>query len=744
MMRRTMPRALLVAAVGILLALPFGPWITSARVASPLSDPGLGLDLGPCARCTPPLSLSADLGMEVAIPERIEGSWPAPIRPSDPPPPTLSSVDTIPVEATTTVGGSVSFSAIAKCLATTCPAGLAYNWSLNPSLGQLEPSASFSNAVVASVDSGLEIPAGIAYDSSNGDLYVTNDNANDRFADSNVSVISGATDQLIANVPVGASPTGIAYDPDDGDLYVTNCGSENMSVINGTRDSIVATIPMTLSGCMVGSDWYANFAPVLYDPASRTIYASQYADALISVVNTTTNRVVQNITVAGAPWGMAYDPESQRVYATEATVDYVAAINGVTNSLETQIPVGIFPSGVTYDSSNGDLYVADAGTYVHHPVGYGNISVINGLSNNVEDTIFVEGYPWNVAYDPGNGLIYETDSNTSVVKVISSASNTVVGNVSMGPLVRGTSTDFAAAYDASNGCVYVTAFQHDFVSVVCGGPGNLTLIAGNVPGDATLVVNATWGGQTVQSPRLHLTVVGSAFPVISSLAAAPNPLARPYTTFINISTAGGTGPLTYRYLGLPEGCSSANVTSLACTPIATGTFWVRVFVNDSAGHSTNATLELVVEPISSRGLSIHLFQVSPQGLWLGDTAYLNVSVTGGYGTLSFAYTGLPPGCPDANRTSLVCTPSATGSFRARVYVNDSASHSVNATAVIVVSPRPTSSHSPSSASATGASGPDLAPEVLAVSAGVFAVAVLVVLGPGRLRRSRPRSGPSSP
>ncbi|MFP3203272.1 MAG: hypothetical protein RXR43_13950, partial [Sulfolobus sp.] len=39
-------------------------------------------------------------------------------------------------------------------------------------------------------------------------------------------------------------PWGIAYDPSNGYLYVADCGSGTVSVINGTTNTVIATIPV--------------------------------------------------------------------------------------------------------------------------------------------------------------------------------------------------------------------------------------------------------------------------------------------------------------------------------------------------------------------------------------------------------------------------------------------------------------------------------------------------------------------
>src|SRR5207245_6543864 len=59
-----------------------------------------------------------------------------------------------------------------------------------------------------------------------------------------VSVISDATNTVVATIPVGSSPTGVAYDTGKGEVFVTNEGSDNVSVISDATNAVVATIPV--------------------------------------------------------------------------------------------------------------------------------------------------------------------------------------------------------------------------------------------------------------------------------------------------------------------------------------------------------------------------------------------------------------------------------------------------------------------------------------------------------------------
>src|SRR5208283_5793138 len=83
-------------------------------------------------------------------------------------------------------------------------------------------------------------PLCVAYDSGKGEVFVTNQAYNGNY----VSVISDATNAVVANIPVGASPWGMAYDSGNGELYVANDGAQTVSVISDSSNSVVATIPV--------------------------------------------------------------------------------------------------------------------------------------------------------------------------------------------------------------------------------------------------------------------------------------------------------------------------------------------------------------------------------------------------------------------------------------------------------------------------------------------------------------------
>ena len=238
-------------------------------------------------------------------------------------------------------------------------------------------------------------PFGIAYDSSNGYVYVIN------YGSGDVSVIN-KTNKVIDTIRVATSPYGVAYDPSNGYVYVTNAGSGDVSVINKTN-KVFDTIK-------VATDPY----DVAYDPSNGYVYVTNSGSNNVSVINKT-NKVIDTIRVGTYPEGVAYDPSNGYVYVPNSGSGNVSVINKTNKVIDT-IRAANNPYDVAYDPSNGYVYVTNYG-YVTN-VFSGDVSVIN-KTNKVIDTIGVGGEPQGVAFDSSNGYVYVTNYYSNNVTVIS-------------------------------------------------------------------------------------------------------------------------------------------------------------------------------------------------------------------------------------------------------------------------------------------------------------------------------------
>lgn len=164
---------------------------------------------------------------------------------------------------------------------------------------------------------------------------------------------------------------------------------------------------------------------------------------------------------------------------------------------------------------------------------------------------------------------------------------------------------------------------------------------------------------------------------------------------VNLTTQafGGSGRYTYAWLNIPGGCDSSDSHSILCDPSTAGTYQIEVNVTDSNGFS------VLSDPLSFEAYSdpvITAFTVSPSSLDLGQESIIRVSVSGGFGALSYSYSGLPSGCAPADLAVLPCNSSETGVFYVNATVTDSNGFSsVSGPFPFSVNPTPTATVSAS-------------------------------------------------
>jgi YVTN family beta-propeller protein len=98
-----------------------------------------------------------------------------------------------------------------------------------------------TNTVVANVALGVwNWPQGVAVNPATNRIYVTNG------LSGTVSVIDGGANTVVATVPVGQWPVDVAVNPDTNRIYVT--GGDNVSVIDGATDDLLYTVPRVGGG----------------------------------------------------------------------------------------------------------------------------------------------------------------------------------------------------------------------------------------------------------------------------------------------------------------------------------------------------------------------------------------------------------------------------------------------------------------------------------------------------------------
>lgn len=113
------------------------------------------------------------------------------------------------------------------------------------------------------------------------------------FNSGRVSVVDTTTYLKIAGIPVGVGPHRLAVSPDGKYVYVANFSSKDVSVIATSSNKVIATISLN------GTPWAMD----LLGDGTR-LYIPVY-NGQIAIVDTTTNIVLDKIAVGSQPTAVA-------------------------------------------------------------------------------------------------------------------------------------------------------------------------------------------------------------------------------------------------------------------------------------------------------------------------------------------------------------------------------------------------------------------------------------------------------
>jgi YVTN family beta-propeller protein len=215
---------------------------------------------------------------------------------------------------------------------------------------------------------------------------------------------SAWADSVIKTIPV-ERPAGVAFNPSNNDMYVANHGGFTVSVIDSSTNEVVDTIP-------VG----AFPLGIAFNPSNNDMYVTVVGSSTVSVIDSSTNTVVDTIPVE-RPHGVAFNPSNNDMYVANERSETVSVIDSSTNTVVDTIVVGSLPTGIAFNPTNNNIYVANLGSK--------SVSVIDSSTNEVVDTVdTVERDPIGIAFNPSNNDMYVANRDSNTVSVIATPTPT--------------------------------------------------------------------------------------------------------------------------------------------------------------------------------------------------------------------------------------------------------------------------------------------------------------------------------
>ena len=247
-------------------------------------------------------------------------------------------------------------------------------------------------------------------------------------------------------IPVGATPGYVAITPDGRFAYIANRAAKVVTVLDTTINKVTATIPID-----AGPPQFIAFSP----DGSRA-YVSLYNDDktinLVDVINTRTTKALTEIPVEKKPYALAVTPDGKSVWVPSHDAGALDIIDVATDTVTQTLPVAKNPHWVAFAPDGRTAYLANHESNV--------LSVIDVASKATVATIPVGTSPHSVAVSPDGKQVVVVCFDSNDDYFVDTATNQVLGTTPVGTNPQDIS------YSADGNYLYVANVQSNSVSVL--------------------------------------------------------------------------------------------------------------------------------------------------------------------------------------------------------------------------------------------------------------------------------------
>jgi YVTN family beta-propeller protein len=247
-------------------------------------------------------------------------------------------------------------------------------------------------------------PFGIAIDAASGRAYATDSKENTLF------VLDAASGNPLAYIPTGRQPNHIVLS--GARAFVSNFADASITVIDTSTNRPLKTLSVGGLGLAI-------------DRETNRLYAA--GGSRVFVLDTTTDALIATLAApAGANvWGVAVDPATNRIYATDIAAARVLVYDGATNALVAQVAIDA-PArfGIAVGASTR-VFVA---SYTDKSP---QLSIIDGASAKVIARAPVGSFTTSLLVDPVSNLVYASSGADRTVTAINPATRAAPSKVSL-------------------------------------------------------------------------------------------------------------------------------------------------------------------------------------------------------------------------------------------------------------------------------------------------------------------------
>ncbi len=247
-----------------------------------------------------------------------------------------------------------------------------------------------TNAVVTTItDAAIDEPLGIAISADGSKVYVGNqgvgqtaviDTASNQVTDTlpftglfialtpdgdrllmsglsdEVQVVSTETGALLETVTLVFATQGVAVLPDGSAAYVAISG--------GAQDAVAAIDMSDYSSSIISDSSFADPVELAASPDGQRVYVANQTATDISVIDTESNMVVNELNVGNGPFATTVSPNSQVLFTTVTGQDpqdpeFATATNVMDGSQLATLSVGSLPGAIAVSPNGKRGYIAN-------------------------------------------------------------------------------------------------------------------------------------------------------------------------------------------------------------------------------------------------------------------------------------------------------------------------------------------------------------------------------------------------
>ena len=253
--------------------------------------------------------------------------------------------------------------------------------------------------------------------------------AQDEFYNYFILPVNSATNQVVDPIPLSTIPDEIVVNPSTKTLYAFSndyLNGTSISAIDATTKEVESTYP--INGLTPNNIPIKGMA---MNPNTNTIYAFDYLysnGTNISVINGTTNQIMDIIQLKYEPWDISINPTTNIIYVHTVNrsdvspsgyfPDYITLINGTTNQAIWNTSLQSFDY-VMVDPNTNKLYAIK-----HDQLSDNNSLSITNISTNETKTVPISIYATDIAVNPNMDTIYAfADDEPDTLLVINGTYN---------------------------------------------------------------------------------------------------------------------------------------------------------------------------------------------------------------------------------------------------------------------------------------------------------------------------------